>query len=197
MPMTFDGEKLWFILNQLGNSGTKIKYDRGKGSGQGKVGSLKKDVEKVIAKNKGLDCSGYITYVLFQSTSPRVRMTGGTLSQQSWLKSHGYKDYGSSRFATAQDAYSNIARSCDNKVRIGFRATNTKLKRETEGQKGGQKGVGHVWLTINGRTYESTKKAGNNGPASLPWKARLDDVDAYYLLGKAPGFGLHTWARDL
>ena len=77
-------------------------------------------------------------------------------------------------------------------MRIAFRATNLKLKKQTSGGGSAQKGVGHVWLTINGKTYECTTKYGNNGPASFPFSARTNDVDAYYLLGSAPGFGAYA-----
>ena len=192
MTMMFDATKLWRVLDQLGSAGHKVNYQRGKGAGEGKVGNLDIDVEKFIANNAGLDCSGYITYVIYQSTFSKVKITGGTMSQQEWLKKNGFNDYGSSLFVTAEDAYYTIAGSVDDRVRIGFRKTDLELKRQTSGSGSGQKGVGHVWLTINGKTYESTTKASNNGPASLPFSARTKDVDAYYLLGRAPGFGLKS-----
>ena len=188
MQMVFDAAKLWLVLANLGASG-KITYARGETPGVGKVRNLDADVPTLNNNRGSLDCSGYVPYVIYQATWHNVRMSGGTMSQQEWLDENDYRKYRGSDFATLKDLYSNVAGRIDDTVRIGFRSTNLKLKRQTSGGGSGQKGVGHVWLTINGKTYESTTKSGNNGPASFPFSARTKDVDAYYLLGPAPGFG--------
>jgi len=187
MQMEFDVFKLWLTLANL-SAANNITYARGTAPGVGKIHNLDTEVPTLQQNSAQMDCSGFITYVLYQATLRHVKMSGGTMSQQEYLNDHDYREYRGSEFATLKDLYSNVAGKIDDTVRIGFRATNLALKRATSGGGSGQSGVGHVWLTINGMTFESTTKGPNNGPASFPFLARTNDVDAYYLLGSAPGF---------
>ena len=187
MQMDFDVGKLWLTLANL-SAANNISYARGTAPGVGKIGNLDAEVPALQQNRAQMDCSGFITYVLYQSTRNRVKMSGGTMSQQDYLKDNKYREYRGSEFATLEDLYSNVAGKIDDTVRIGFRATDLALKRATSGGGSGQSGVGLVWLTINAMTFESTTKGTNNGPASFPYSVRTKDVDAYFLLGSAPGF---------
>ena len=70
-------------------------------------------------------------------------------------------------------------------VRIAFRDA------VWEGEGGSRKRTkeGHVWLVINGLTYESTSKRGRaQGPKSFDWSTRTLSAHHCYSLGAAPHF---------
>jgi len=75
----------------------------------------------------------------------------------------------------AEINYSDEAYKIDNTVRIAFRARTPELVR-------------HVWLIINGHTYESTTRSHSNGPTSFHWYEREDSADSCYMLGAIPNF---------
>lgn len=129
------------------------------GEGLGKVHPL----TNVPASVSGLDCSGFTQYVIYRSTVHNVRIPQGSHRQETWFRTNGY----------AEVPYDENAWKTDNVVRIGFRDKTPELIR-------------HVWLVINGFTYESTTKRGRNGPTSFRWDARSDQADNCFVLGNAP-----------
>lgn len=182
MQMEFNVPKLWLMLANFG-AASKINYERA--PGKGKIGGRKDaDVSKLNRDRVKLDCSGYIQYLLYQTTWRNVFISGGTMSQQKYLRANGYREY---EKALVKTLYFYEAGKIDDMVRIAFRATDRALKKATSGGGSGQGGVGHVWLTINAMTYECTTKGPNNGPASFPFSVRENDVDAYFVLGPACG----------
>ncbi len=109
---------------------------------------------------KGLDCSGFTDYVFFKITKPSpVDLPAGTKAQNTWF---------SERYPKVP--YDDAAKK-DGTLRIAFRYQTKKR-------------AGHVWFTINGVTLECTTAAHNNGPCSLTWDRRRDEVDACYELGR-------------
>lgn len=152
--------------------GKEIKRALGKASG--KQGKKWKSPSAI----KGLDCSGFVQYVIHESTTHYYKIPQGSINQLNWLEEEGFHNYG-------KDAYENEAIKKDDTVRIAFR------KRKSGNP------VGHVWLVINGRTYESTPKKDETsnlknkkiGPKSFKYSVRTDEVDHFYLLGRAPRFG--------
>lgn len=111
----------------------------------------------------GLDCSGYVQYVIRRSTVHNVRIPGGSSNQEDWFRAAGYTEV----------PYDDHAYKTDDVVRIGFRDRSPDLIR-------------HVWLVINGFTYESTTKRRRNGPTSFRWDVRSDQADNCFVLGNAP-----------
>ena len=89
MMMTFHAGKLWLTLSNL--AAARISYSRGKASGQGKVGDLTTDVGTLDRQRAGLDCSGYIQYVVYQGSSHNVWIPQGTSKQQEWLDEKKYR----------------------------------------------------------------------------------------------------------
>ena len=61
----------------------------------------------------------------------------------------------------------------DDVVRIGFRDRTAEKIR-------------HVWLLINGFTYESTTKRRRNGPTCFRWDVRSEEASNCFVLGNAP-----------
>ncbi len=122
-----------------------------------------------------LDCSGFVEYVIYHTTTNRHDIPAGSRRQWSWFRDNGY----------AEVDYPTFAPRNDDVVRIGFRAA--EHGRNDEGERVRTK-AGHVWLVINGSTYESTTRGRNNGVSSLNWDARTDQADAFYTLGSASGF---------
>lgn len=177
--MQFDAFELHLLLANL--FAQNIHYDIGKRSGQGKV-AVPLSTEPSSLNGRGIDCSGFVQYVIVKTTL-QISFPRGSATQKEWCEENGYKTIEYTRFAPLQD----------NQVRIGFRKTipgpilvpKTSTKKAIRGKK---KQTGHVWLVINGKTYESTKKAGNNGPASLLWSLRTADADYFYTLGQVPAF---------
>ncbi|KIN77938.1 hypothetical protein [Sulfitobacter mediterraneus] len=177
--MQFDTFKLATVLDELLNA--PIKYQM-KGN-IGKVRPLSTDVSNI----KKLDCSGFVEYVIYKATTNNLNISSGSSNQRDDISNDA-----SHSVAT----YDTDAKLSDDIVRIGFRKTiiakdsDGKIVRKENG-KPKKSQVGHVWLVINGQTYESTsRRPKTRGPKSLLWSERKDDADHFYKLGAAPGFGL-------
>ncbi len=186
MMMTFNTGQLWLTLSNL--AAARISYSRGKSSGQGKVGNLATDVGTLDRQRAGLDCSGYVQYVVYQGSSHNIWIPQGTSKQQDWLDDKKYRKVSGNEFVSQEDVYNYEASKKDDMVRIAFRATNP-AKKKASGSEGG--GVGHVWLVLNGKTYECTTKGRGSGPRSFDFDVRSGDADALYVLGSAHGFAAH------
>jgi cell wall-associated NlpC family hydrolase len=106
---------------------------------------------------RSIDCSGFVRWLVYNSTHGEVLMPDGSWHQQEWVKSQGFKrtDY---KYAGLNDS----------RVRIAF--INTKGKK-----------VGHVWLIVNSQTIESYS---GRGAGRRPWNTPvlLKNVDACYVL---------------
>jgi hypothetical protein len=175
--MNFDTDVLVALLGELHNS-VQINYVIGPGIG--KVSNLERTDPAVI---HGLDCSGFVQYVIYKATTTKIRIPQGSVNQKDWLLA---------RYREAD--YVTEAPRNDNCVRIAFRNT-VPEKPATKTRSKIKKKVGHVWLVINGKTYESTKKNGNNGPAILRWSERTSEADHFFFLGAAPGFFAKPWPK--
>jgi hypothetical protein len=174
--MEFNAFSLRLVIDNLFAAG--IKYQMGY-----KVEKLTTTEPNGI-KPKLLDCSGFIQYVIYKSTFHNTWIPAGTMNQEGWLVAHGYtRQSGAAHYATE-------AAKKDGGVRIAFRKTIITKKAASEGSEGGSErtGVGHVWLVIDGKTYECTTKKSRNGPTSFDWSVRTDDADSLYFLGFAPVF---------
>lgn len=107
---------------------------------------------------EGIDCSGYVRWLLYRATDGRVQMPDGSWFQEQWCQGGGFK----------KTSYLLHGKLRDNRLRIAFiRASGKK--------------VGHVWLIHNGRTIESY---GGKGPGSRWWltPALLRGVTSCYVL---------------
>lgn len=182
MQMLFDANKLALLLRNLYSG--HIRYDRN--TGVGKAGG-KRGTEWIKPANiTNLDCSGFVQYVIHETTKQFWKIPGGSVKQRDWFVDNDYL-----RITT----YSSEAPKQDNCVRIAFKdtitipatATTPKVKQQ----------VGHVWLVINGKTYESTATGGKAiGPKSFPWSDRTNDADDCFFLGQAPNFQMHKGSID-
>lgn len=177
--MQFDTNKLVQVLDDLLNA--SIRYEM-----RGMVGKVR-PLTTSVSSIRQLDCSGFVEYVIYHGTTDHVNLPSGSVTQRQKIASDASH--------IAED-YLKHAELRDDIVRIGFR--NTVAKRDSSGavirDSAGNSlkdQVGHVWLVINGRTYESTSKGGRaKGPKSLGWDERTSDADHFYKLGAAPRFGL-------
>ncbi len=184
MKARFDVFKLSLILaNMLASD---VKYDIGKKSGQGKVKKIGTNSHLIDGKGIGLDCSGFVRYVLYNSTMGALNLTGGSVSQRDALITKGFTHFNGSGAKSVESEYRQEAAKRDDQLRIGFRSTKSKLQPDGSRKK---TQIGHVWLIINGKTFECTTKSGNNGPCSLNWDKRVKDADELFNLGNVPGFG--------
>ncbi len=106
---------------------------------------------------KTSDCSGFVRWILYWSTTGRVTIPLGSWHQNEWFRNHKYPVC----------PYSDCAKA-DSVLRIAFIFGD-----------GGK--VGHVWLVINGRTIESY---GGKGFGRRAWNTRvlIDNVDACYVI---------------
>jgi len=177
--MQFDTIKLATVLDELLRS--NIRYEM-----NGLVGKAR-PLTQSVSELSQLDCSGFVEYVIYQGTTENVNLPSGSVTQRTRI----------ARNASHTPAdYLKHAELRDDVVRIGFRRTiarrdeNGDVVRDARGRSEKTQ-VGHVWLVINGKTYESTSKGGRDkGPKSLAWDMRKSDADHFYTLGDAPGFGL-------
>ena len=183
MIVQFDTFELRLILANL--MAANVKYDRGKTAGQGKVNNISMGSHLIDGNITGMDCSGFVRYVLYNGTRRALDLTGGSVKQRDALKDKKFEHFSGRLAKSIKDEYREEASKSDDQVRIGFRDTTTELQSDGSRKK---TQVGHVWLVINGKTFESTKKSGNDGPASLNWNQRVQDVDDLFVLGSAPGF---------
>ncbi len=186
--MNFDTSTLAYLLFNL--YAGHIRYDmtgsRGKAEPRRRHVAWKKP--SAISR---LDCSGFVQYVIHESTTGGLRIPQGSMKQREWLAKNGYNNYG--RYRSASAAYATLAQTSDDTVRIAFRN-----KIIGSGTPTNPYQVGHVWFVINGKTYESTATGGKAiGPKSLAWSVRRSIVDHFFLLGRVPGFSLHQTALGI
>ena len=135
------------------------------GKGLGKVRPLSQAPAEVTA----LDCSGFVQYMIYRSTGETVRLPAGSWRQEEYFRNGHF----------AEVPYAEHAWKNDDVVRIAFR--------DREGDR-----VRHVWLVINGFTYESTTRSGRNGPTNFHWSSRTDQADNCFVVGPAANF---LWAE--
>ena len=169
--MQFDTLRLATVLDELLSS--NIRYEM-----NGLVGKAR-PLSQPVSSLSQLDCSGFVEYVIYHGTTDNVNLPSGSVTQRTRI----------ARDASHTPAeYLKHAELRDDVVRIGFRRT---ISRRNEDGVRVKTQVGHVWLVINGKTYESTSKGGRDkGPKSLKWDDRISDADFFFKLGDAPGFGL-------
>ena len=105
-----------------------------------------------------IDCSGWVRAAVAVATEGRVLLPDGSVCQNDWCAAQGLK-----RSAPA------ACRLCDGLTRIAFIRA------------GWAHPVGHVYLTLGGRTLESF---GGHGPGSRPASAHVlcaETTDVYVL----------------
>lgn len=105
----------------------------------GKVNKLTADSS--VVRSLGIDCSGYIRWILCRSTHDQLVMPDGSVQQADWLDAVGFK------VSTVE-----ACKLEDDVLRIA--------------QYRPQSGVGHISLVFNGNTIESH---GGTGPDSRRW----------------------------
>lgn len=87
---------------------------------------------------RGIDCSGFVQWIVYQASNGKVLMPSGSVRQREWCKKMGFKRYGKLGYLA----------NCllhDHRLRIAFFAGNP----------------GHVWGVLDGKTIESH---GGTGP---------------------------------
>ena len=105
----------------------------------GKVNKLTADSS--IVRSIGIDCSGYVRWIMHRATHDELVMPDGSVQQGDWLDACGFKR------SSVDACYLK-----DDVLRIvQYRPTS---------------GVGHIALVLNGETIESH---GGTGPDSRPW----------------------------
>jgi hypothetical protein len=190
MQMLFDTVDLVMLLKNL--FAGHIRYDIAKGRSQsiGKATGKRDEDWTKPAAIKRLDCSGFVQYVIHETTRQYWKIPTGSVKQKDWLVANKFLNY-QQKGESIKIPYKRESPKCDNLVRIAFKQTipgkaKTKTSAEVE------KKVGHVWLVINGKTYESTATGGKTiGPKSFPWSKRTNAVDYFFLLGRAPNFRIN------
>lgn len=105
---------------------------------------------------KSIDCSGYVRFVLYKASGGKVDCSpnGGSWHQNEWCKAK----------LTAITYEAATAGASDGKLRIAFYKP--------------AKGVGHVWLILNGKTLESY---GGHGVGRKAWDSRTSIADKAYV----------------
>lgn len=99
----------------------------------------------------GIDCSGFIRWLVYNSTQPNLIVPDGSYNQYHWMKSQGLKEV----------PYSQVQESVEGESSTLYFAF-ILASREIP--------VGHVWaITHNGDTAESY---GGHGPGSRRWNHR-------------------------
>lgn len=167
--MNFVTGELVRILNEL--LAASIRYEM-----SGMVGKVRNLAGTEPSDISQLDCSGFVEYVIYKTSEHNENLPSGSRRQRDEIAN-----------SYAEIDYATAAPMIDNTVRIGFRdavwTTVNAIRRRSQ--------VGHVWLVINGRTYESTSRINRNkGPKSLLWSERSDDADHFYTLGPSPSFAM-------
>jgi hypothetical protein len=203
----FDSFEFQLILANI--MAANIEYDIGKdrhGKIKGKVKKIDMGSHLLEANITALDCSGFVRYVVYNATHGRLDLKGGSDKQRGFLEDEGFGHFDRQKGISIKQYYQREAAKMDDHVRIGFRKTiyekgaDGKNKKNAAGKLTvADGGVGHVWLVVNGKTYESTKKSGpqgqsNDGPSSLDWNQREDEVSDLFLLGISPGFSVHAFS---
>jgi cell wall-associated NlpC family hydrolase len=106
------------------------------------------------------DCSGFVRWILWLATNGHLILPSGSWYQWEWCKDRDFKP--------TAGGYAEGAALHDRRLRIAF-----------FGAKRGR--AGHVWLILNGNTYESY---GGRGVGSRKWDTPvlLKNVEACYVL---------------
>ncbi|MEJ6708371.1 MAG: hypothetical protein QNK92_06165 [Amylibacter sp.] len=165
--MEFNTSNLVSVLNAL--MGADIRYEMNR-----MVGKVRNLAGTESDRIRQLDCSGFVEYVIFKSTVHNVNMPSGSRRQRSFFEQgHTEVDYASN------------APLIDNTVRVGFRDA----EHEGHGKERHRTKAGHVWLVVNGTTFESTSRGGRRkGPKCFAWSARTKQAEHFFTLGPAPNF---------
>jgi hypothetical protein len=171
--IVFDFYKMGKIIETLLNA--NISYERNKGAG-------KVNLKTPVSNIKTLDCSGFVQYVIYQTTMNNTKISQGSSNQRDDIKALG----------CSMVSYKDTAKRMDGIVRIAFKKTisvkvidpvtkKPQLDPTTKRPIRKKTQVGHVWLVINGKTFESK---GGVGPTTLDWNQRTSDVDnGFFTLG--------------
>lgn len=117
-------------------------------------GKVEIDADTAEVRAEGVDCSGYVRWLVHRATGGAVTMPDGSAVQHEWVRDAGFK-------ASSVPA----ARLLDGVVRIAFLSPTA----------GG--GIGHVALIRNGLTFESHGGAGPNrrawSGAGWQWRCKV------------------------
>lgn len=113
---------------------------------------------------KGVDCSGYVRWLMYHCSKAGYTFPDGSTLQADWCRKQGFK----------QTSYRLNGGWEDGRLRIAFIAP-TKKRRP-----------GHVWFVLNGQTIES---AGGKGPTRRSWltPVLLERVETCYVLTEPAG----------
>jgi hypothetical protein len=165
--MEFNTNNLVSVLNALMSA--NVRYEM-----NGMVGKVRNLSGTEPDEIRQLDCSGFVEYVIFKSTIHNVNMPSGSRRQRSFIeRDHTEIDYASH------------APLLDNTVRIGFRDA----EHEGRGKERHRTKAGHVWLVLNGVSFECTSRGGRTqGPKCFNWNIRTEQADHFFTLGSAPNF---------
>jgi len=91
------------------------------------------------------DCSGFVRWLLFEATGGLVKLDEGSWHQRAWCDNHGFK----------LTDYILNASVKDGRLRIAFISPPN----------------GHVWLVLDGKTYECYS---GKGVGSRSWDSRIE-----------------------
>lgn len=107
-------------------------------------GKVALDADSSTVAASGIDCSGYVRWLLYRATNGRVKIPDGSAVQHEWFRDNGFK-------------LSSVASAClmDQVLRIAFLPPGS--------------GIGHVALIRDGITFESH---GSAGPNRRQWTGR-------------------------
>ena len=107
-------------------------------------GKVSLDADSSTVAASGIDCSGYVRWLLHRATKGRVSIPDGSAVQHDWFKEHKFK-------------LSSVASAClmDGVLRVAFLPPSS--------------GIGHVLLIRDGQTFESH---GSAGPNRRTWTGR-------------------------
>jgi hypothetical protein len=130
------------------------------------MGGKAKEITAAPLDAKGVDCSGFFRYVLWQATHAAFGegwlVCDGSFMQNDYFGELGFKKGSHADYLSSGGDKDSILRSCFCKSEDGH-------------------AYGHVWLDLNGKTYES---CGGVGPSSRNWTTPVLEriIDDYYCL---------------
>lgn len=115
----------------------------------GKPSSLKLTTEQFLAERgtRGVDCSGFVRWLLYRSSAGRVKLPDGSVNQRDRLRALA------DEAGVATTPYATCGQ-VDNVLRIAGFTRSAKVA------------VGHIWLVLNGETGESR---GHHGVDRRRW----------------------------
>ena len=111
-----------------------------------KLGAKAVDIGHLPHAGTSIDCSGWLRVLLKRAAC--ITIPDGSWAQRMWCEAQGFK-----RSTYDKDG----AGRMDGRVRIGF-------IRPRQGRSG------HVWLILNGQTFESYSR---HGPGRRPWNTKV------------------------